>query len=142
MIIAVKRTSKKRVIIKVISVIAVIAMFVAYYSHMSDKFAQEEKQKELVQLENSKKIKEQQRKAKLEKLIYREVESAVDLVGQLNVRNVKIVSNRILIVCDPDTNIDALVVRYGTLALVKRTIDDIKIAIDLEYIVESKFNDE
>lgn len=129
-------------IIKVISVIAVIAMFVAYYSHMSDKFAQEEKQKELVQLENSKKIKEQQRKAKLEKLIYREVESAVDLVGQLNVRNVKIVSNRILIVCDPDTNIDALVVRYGTLALVKRTIDDIKIAIDLEYIVESKFNDE
>lgn len=142
MIIAVKRASKKRMIIKIISIIAVIIMFIAYYFHLSEKFAKEEKQIELAQIQNDKKLEKKRRKAKIEKIIYREVESAVDLIGQLNVRNVKIISNKILIVCDPNTNIDALVVRYGTLALVKRTIEDIKIAIDLKYIVESKFNEE
>ncbi|RXJ87687.1 hypothetical protein [Arcobacter sp. CECT 8985] len=141
MIIAVKRTSKKRLIIKIISIFAVIAMFVAYYSHMSDKFTQDAKKEKLEKMSQSKSQLEKKRKSEIEKIIYREVESAVDLVGQLNVRNVKIIGNRIVIVCDPDTNIDALVVRYGTMALVKRTIDDIKIAIDLKYVVESKYNE-
>ncbi|RXJ98582.1 hypothetical protein CRU98_09420 [Arcobacter sp. CECT 8986] len=141
MIIAVKRTSKKRLIIKVISIIAVIAMFIAYYFHMSEKFAQDAKQEKLTKMQQKEQLVEADKKDKIEKLIYREVESAVDLVGQLNVRNVKIISNKIVIVCDPNTNIDALVVRYGTMALVKRTIEDIKIAIDLRYVVESKYDE-
>lgn len=142
MIIAVKRTSKKRLIIRILSLIVLFIMFTAYYFHMSEKYAIEEKQKQLTQIEENKAFEEKSKKQKIEKLIYREVESAVDLIGQLKVRNVKIISKKIVIVCDPDTNIDPLLVRYGTLALVKRTLDDIKIAIDLEYIVESKYNEE
>ncbi|AXX93431.1 hypothetical protein CPU12_08730 [Malaciobacter molluscorum LMG 25693] len=141
MIIAVKRTSKKRLIIKVISIIAVIFMFIAYYFHMSDKFAQDAKQEQLNEMQQTQQAAKENKKNKIEKIIYREVENAVDLVGQLNVRNVKIIANKIVIVCDPNTNIDALVVRYGTMALVKRTIDDIKIAIDLKYVVESKYDE-
>ncbi len=142
MIIAVKRTSKKRLILRIISLIVLFIMFTAYYFHMSEKYAIEEKQKQLTQIEENKAVEEKNKKQKIEKLIYREVESAVDLIGQLKVRNVKIISKKIVIVCDPDTDIDPLLVRYGTLALVKRTLDDIKIAIDLEYIVESKYNEE
>ncbi len=142
MIIAVKRTSKKRLMIRIISLIILFIMFTAYYFHMSEKYTIEEKQEQLNQMKENKNIDETNKKKELEKLIYREVESAVDLIGQLKVRNVKIISKKIVIVCDPDTNIDPLLVRYGTLALVKRSLEDIKIAIDLEYIVESKYNEE
>ena len=42
---------------------------------------------------------------------------------------------------DPDTNLDALKVRYGSTALIKKDINDTKIAIDLKYIIESKYNE-
>lgn len=51
------------------------------------------------------------------------------------------VSNRVLIIADLDTNLDALKVRYGTMALIKKDIKDIKIAIDLQHVIESKINE-
>ena len=140
MIIAVKTNTRKRKIIKVISVVALVGMFTAYYFHMSEQFAQEQQRLELQKIEDNKKAAEKRRKLKLERVIYREIENAVDLVGQEFVRNVRIISTKVVIVCDPGTNIEALMVRYGTMALVKRTIDDIKIAIDLKYIVKSNRN--
>ncbi|QKF83188.1 hypothetical protein [Halarcobacter ebronensis] len=140
MIIAVKSTTRKRIITKFLSVGAVVLLCLFYYYYMSDTYAQKQK------IENEKKlqqIKEEERgknSNKLEKLIYREIESAVDLIGQRKVIDVKIVSNRALLVVDPDTNLDALKVRYGSAALIKKSVNDIKIAIDLKYVIESKYN--
>lgn len=140
MIIAVKTNTIKRKIIKAISILAVIGMFTAYYFHMSEQYAQEEKRLELKKKQESVELAKKRRSLKLEKLIYREVENAVDLIGQEYVRNVKIISNKVIIICDPGTNIEALLVRYGTMALVKRTIDDIKVAINLKYIIKSRYD--
>ncbi|RXJ67129.1 hypothetical protein CRV08_11090 [Halarcobacter ebronensis] len=140
MIIAVKSTTRKKIITKFLSVGAVVLLCLFYYYYMSDTYAQKQK------IENEKKlqqIKEEERgknSNKLEKLIYREIESAVDLIGQRKVIDVKIVSNRALLVVDPDTNLDALKVRYGSAALIKKSVNDIKIAIDLKYVIESKYN--
>lgn len=43
-------------------------------------------------------------------------------MGQEHVLNVKLVDNKIVIICEPDTNLDALTVRYGVMALIKRTL--------------------
>lgn len=140
MIIAVKTNTKKRKIIRAISLIAVVGMFTAYYFHMSEQYAQEQKRLELKKKKENIALIKKRRTMKLEKLIYREVENAVDLIGQESVQNVKIISNKVIIICDPETNIEALMVRYGSMALVKRTIDDIKVAIDLKYIVKSRYD--
>ncbi|WP_320035188.1 hypothetical protein [Halarcobacter sp.] len=140
MIVAVKTNSRKRALIKLLSIGAVVIMLIAYYFHMSEEYAKRE------QLENEKKLKQieinekSESARKLERIIYREIETAVDLIGQRKVIDVKIVSNRALIVVDPDTNLDALTVRYGSAALVKKGLKDIKIAIDLKYVIESKYN--
>jgi hypothetical protein len=138
MIVTVKNSGPKNYVMKIISVVALVAMFTAYYFHMSDQFssnsgkANSKQSVEDVKKENAK---------DLEKLIYKEVETAVDLVGQEHIQDVKIVKNKILLVCDTDTNLDALKVRYGTLALIKNDLNNIKIAIDIKYIIESKYNE-
>lgn len=139
MIVTVK--SKKSKIKRVISLIAVVLMFVGYYYYMEQEF-QEKQKKEL----EAKKIKEEQKeerafKRKLERFVYKEIEKAIDLLGQKNVLHVEIIQNKVVIVAEKTTNIEPLLVRYGTMALVKKTIDDVKIAIDLKYIVESTFNE-
>ena len=140
MIVTVKR-SKKQKFIKLISLIAVIGMFIGYYFYMEEEFKETQKK----ELEAKKIAKVEQEKKEmnryLERFIYKEVEKAIDLLGQENIQYVKIIQKKIVIVCDLDTNLEALVVRYGTMALIKNTVNDIKIAIDLKYIVESKFNE-
>jgi hypothetical protein len=140
MIVAVKTNSKKRALIKLLSIGAVIVMFTAYYFHMSDEYAKQEKLESQKKLEQLKLEEEKQKSKKLERIIYREIETAVDLIGQRKVIDVKLISNRALIVVDPDTNLDALKVRYGSAALIKKGLKDTKIAIDLKYIIESKYN--
>lgn len=140
MIVAVKTNSKKRFLIKLISIGAVVIMLIAYYFHMSNEYAKREK------IENEKKLaqikldEEKEKSNKLQRMVYREIETAVDLVGQRKVIEVKMVSNRALLVVDPDTNLDALKVRYGSAALIKKGLENIKIAIDLKYVIESKYN--
>lgn len=139
MIVAVKRSSYKKMVIKVISFVALVTMFIAYYFHMSEKFAQEEQAK--ADLAQEQKLK-QERSAAIENIIYNEAQIAVDLLNQEHVRNIKVIANRLYIVCDPQTNLDALMVRYGVMALVKTSVDDTKIAIDLKQIIESKYREE
>ena len=141
MIVAVKTNSKKRLLIKLASIGVVILMFIAYYFHMSNEFAiQEKKEKEeklrAIEIDNKKAMQK-----KLERIIYREVETAVDLIGQRNIQDVKIISDRVLIVADVGTNLDALKVRYGSTALIKKDLKDVKIAIDLKYVIESKIDE-
>lgn len=141
MIVAVKTNNKKRLLIKVASAIAVIIMFIAYYFHMSNEFAMQQKEEQeqklkAIEIDNKKAMQK-----KLERIIYREVETAVDLIGQRNIQDVKIISDRVLILTDVGTNLDALKVRYGSTALIKKDLKNIKIAIDLKYVVESKMNE-
>jgi hypothetical protein len=137
MIVTVKNSGPRNYMMKIISIVALIAMFTAYYFHMSDEFSSKgnntsPQNMEEMQKEDSKQV---------EKLIFREVETAVDLVGQEHIQDVKIVKNKILLVCDTNTNLDALKVRYGTLALIKNDLNNIKIVIDIKYIIESKYNE-
>ena len=135
MIVAVKRKRKQK-LIKYLSLIILVAMFGGYYYHMNKTF--EEQQKKEMEDKKAQKLEEEKKeKAKkdVEKAILLEVEKAVDLVGQENVRNVKLVENKIIIICEPNTNLDALVVRYGVMALVKRTLNEIVVAVDINFIL-------
>lgn len=141
MIVAVKRNNKKRNLIKLISALAVVGIFVYYYNHMSAEYEKKQMIEKQKQLEEIKINEEKEKGKKLERIIYREIETAVDLLGQRKVIDVKIVSNKALIIVDPDTNLEALKVRYGTAALIKKDLKDIKIALDLKYIIESRQNE-
>ncbi|MDD3007669.1 MAG: hypothetical protein RBR70_02670 [Arcobacter sp.] len=141
MIVAVKRNRKSK-FIKFISLVVLIAMFGGYYYHMNKTF--EEKQKiELAEKQAQKIEEEKKEKAKkdVERAILLEVEKAVDLVGQEHIKHVKLIENKIVIVCEPDTNLDALIVRYGVMALIKRTLNEIVIAVDVNFILKSKLNE-
>lgn len=139
MIVAVKNSNKKRVFIKALSFIAVIVMFIAYYFHMSEQFAKKQEQEAATKLQMIKQNEKVQKSKKLERIIYREIETAVDLMDQRNINSVRIISNKAIIIVDLATNLNALKVRYGSMALIKKGIKDIKIAIDLKYIIENKY---
>jgi len=139
MIVAVKRKDYKKIIIKAISLLSVVAMFTAYYFYMSEEYGESSKPKVKIK---DKKITARQKKAKIiEKIIYREAETAVDLIGQENIQEIKIVGKRLLLVCDTNTDLEPLMVRYGVMALVKNNVNDVKIAISLDFIVESKYDE-
>jgi hypothetical protein len=140
MIVAVKTNNKKRNLIKLIAATTVVIMFVSYYFHMSKEYEMQEVKKKQEKLELKKINEKSEKKIKTERIIYREVETAVDLIGQRYVQDVKIVQNRALIVVDPQTNLQALKVRYGSMALIKKDLKNTKIAIDLKYLFESKSN--
>lgn len=140
MIVAVKR-NKKQKFIKIISLAILVAMFAAYYVYMSKEFEQKQKiELETKKAEKLKIEKQKEYKRNLEIAILTEIEKAVDLIGQKYIQHVKIIENKVVIICEPKTNLDALKVRYGSMALIKNTLNEIIIAIDVKYIVESRLN--
>ena len=140
MIVAVKR-NKKQKLIKFLSLFILVCMFGGYYYYTSKTF-EEQQQKELeskkaLKLQEDKKEKE---KKDIEKAILTEIEKAIDLVGQENIRHVKIIEDKVIIICEPATNLDALLVRYGAMALIKKTLNEIIIAVDINFILKSRLN--
>ena len=140
MIVAVKR-NKKRYLIKFISLVALVSMFSAYYYHTNKSFEEEQKKelesKQALKLQEEKKEKE---KKDVETAILTEVEKAVDLIGQEHIMHVKIIEDKIILICEPTTNLDALMVRYGAMALIKKTLNEIVIAVDINFILKSRLN--
>ncbi len=140
MIVAVKRNRKQK-LIKFLSLIVVILMFAGYYWHMSNEMQKQQeaeiKAKQAALQEQKEKDDE---KKKVEGIIVNEVQKAVELIGQENVRHVKIIENRLILICELNTNLEPLMVRYGTMALVKNTLNEIIIAIDVQYILKSRLN--
>ena len=108
---------------------------------MREEFAMSEEAKAKETLQKNMEETKKQDAQRVERLIFKEVETAVDLIGQEYIQDVKIVKNKILLVCDTSTDLDALKVRYGTLALIKNDLNNIKIVIDIKYIIESKYNE-
>ncbi|MGA1932964.1 hypothetical protein ACH5BF_09640 [Arcobacter sp. YIC-464] len=140
MIVAVKRNRKQK-LIKLLSIVVVVLMFAGYYLHMSNEM-QKQQEAELKAKQaalQEEKAKENEKK-KVEGIIFNEVEKAVSLIGQENVRHVKIIENRLILICELNTNLEPLMVRYGTMALVKNTLNEVIIAIDIQYILKSRLN--
>lgn len=140
MIVIVKNKNVKRTAIKTGAVLSLFLMFYLYYNHMSNKFA-EQNQMLTTKLETKEKIERKlnDKSVKIENTIYKEASVIVKLLEQKHVKSVKVVKERLLIVCDYSTNIEPLLVRYGVNAMIKHTKTDIKIAIDLRTIVENKY---
>lgn len=143
MIVAVKR-NKKRVLLKVISLLVLAAISGAYYYHINKSFEEQQKKelesKQAIKLQEDKKAKEEKERKDIEKAILSEVEKAIDLVGQEHIRQVKIIEDKVIIICEPATNLDALLVRYGAMALIKKTLNEIIIAVDINFILKSRLN--
>ncbi|MCT7548240.1 hypothetical protein N5U18_07070 [Aliarcobacter butzleri] len=141
MIVAVKR-NKSQKILKIIIVVLLVSGGAYYYNDYvetarinAEKQKLEEEQKRVLKAKE-----EEQEKIKQEaqREILAEVEKAVNLIGQEYVRDVKLIKNKVVFVCEPDTNIDALVVRYGSMALIKKTFDEIVIVVDIDFILKNK----
>lgn len=141
MIVAVKR-NKSQKIFKIIIVVLLVSGGAYYYNDYvettrinAEKQKLEEEQKRVLKAkeEEQEKIKQEAQRA-----ILAEVEKAVNLIGQEYVRDVKLIKNKVVFVCEPDTNIDALVVRYGAMALIKKTFDEIVIVVDIDFILKNK----
>ena len=141
MIVAVKR-NKSQKILKIIIVVLLVLGGAYYYNDYvetarinAEKQKLEEEQKRVLKAKE-----EEQEKIKQEaqREILAEVEKAVNLIGQEYVRDVKLIKNKVVFVCEPDTNIDALVVRYGAMALIKKTFDEIVIVVDIDFILKNK----
>lgn len=135
MIVVVKKNNFKKLAIKIVSLAVLVGMLTAYYFHMGEKFSSETtNQSEVVEDESN--LSDNEKLArKLEKIIYKESENVVHLIGQTNIQKIRVVGNTLFVVCDSNTDIEPLMVRYGALALVKNTNKDIKIAINLQDII-------
>jgi hypothetical protein len=140
MIVAVKR-NKSRKLVKFISLLVLISIFGGYYYYTGKTFEEQQKkdlaEKQALKIEEDKQVKY---KKEIERAILVEVEKAVDLIGQENIRHVKIIENKVVIVCELNTNLDALMVRYGVMAFIKKTLNEIVIAVDIDFILKSKLN--
>lgn len=141
MIVAVKR-NKSQKILKIIIVVLLVSGGAYYYNDYietarinAEKQKLEEEQKRVLK---AKEEEEEKIKQEAQREILAEVEKAVNLIGQEYVRDVKLIKNKVVFVCEPDTNIDALVVRYGAMALIKKTFDEIVIVVDIDFILKNK----
>ncbi|MEA3289646.1 MAG: hypothetical protein U9Q04_05625 [Campylobacterota bacterium] len=138
MIIIIKNHDKKRILIKGLSILFIFVMFYFYYLHMGNKFQNITEELNIEKTTNIKK-KDIEKTLKIEKTIYKEAVVIVNLLEQKHVQSIKIIKDRLYIVCDYNTNIEPLLIRYGVNAYVKNTAKNIKIAIDLKTIVENKY---
>ncbi|QKF58375.1 hypothetical protein ACNSOO_00980 [Aliarcobacter lanthieri] len=142
MIVAVKKRKKNNSILKLLFIV-LLCFGIVYLIYLNEQKntiklelqkAQEEELK-LVKIEKEKKEKEQQ---DAQRIILIEAEKVVDLIGQEYIEDVKIVKNKIVYIFKPNTNIDAITIRYGAMALVKRTFNEVVVVIDIEHILKSR----
>jgi len=89
----------------------------------------------LIRLENERK---EQEKQNIQRIILIEAEQVVALIGQEHIEDVKIVKNKIVYICKPNTNIEAITIRYGANALVKKSYNEIVVVVDIEYILKGR----
>ncbi|MBL3520350.1 MULTISPECIES: hypothetical protein [Arcobacteraceae] len=142
MIVAVKKRKKNNSILKILSIV-LLCFGIVYLIYLNEqkntiKFELQKAQEEelnLIKIEKEKKEKEQQ---DAQRIILIEAEKVVDLVGQEYIEDVKIVKNKIVYIFKPNTNIDAITIRYGAMALVKKTFNEIVVVIDIEHILKSR----
>lgn len=137
MIVAVKKNNNQKYIILAIAIFVLLLIFVLFKSFEAGNQSSSEglEDREIIKVDAN----EKQNEAKiLEKAIISEVEKVVDLVGQEFIRTIKVIDNKIVIVCEKDAILEALFVRYGAMAMVKKTLNETVLAVDLNYILKSR----
>ncbi|MEW6552532.1 MAG: hypothetical protein AB1389_10440 [Campylobacterota bacterium] len=139
MIVVVKRTDYKKMIIKAISLMSLLALFAIYYFYMGD-FYKDFGTPPKEEVQNQKILNKQEQKARaIETIIYDEAVVATSLLGEQNIKDIKIHNDRLLIIANPKIDLEPIMIRYGVLALVQNTKNDVKIAVDLASIVQSRY---
>ncbi len=138
MIVVIKGKKEKQLIIKALSMLSLVVMFWLYYGHMSDKFKAQNNQL-LSKLELKKEKIKDNKTDKIEQTIYKEAVVIVNLLDQKHIQSIKIVKNKLLIICDFTTDIEPIMIRYGVNAMIKNSTKNIKLALDLKVIVENKY---
>lgn len=141
MIVVVKRTDYKKLAVRAISLLSLIVLFAIYYFYMGDFYKDfGTSPQEEVQNQNQELLNKQEQKAKaIETIIYDEAMVATSLLGNENIQDIKIHNDRLLIVANPRIDLEPIMIRYGVLALVQNTKNDVKIAVDLASIVQSRY---
>jgi len=139
MIIIIKTRNKNQLLIKGLAMLSLLLMFTLYYNHMSNKF-EKENQKLVTTLDKTIVKKKIDKIVNIEKTIYKEAVVIVNLLEQKHIQSIKVVKDKLYIVCDFTTDIEPLLVRYGVGAMVKHSKQNIKIAINLKTIVENKYD--
>ena len=137
MIVAVKRNNKQKYTILALVAFVAFVLFLIFKSvYQKSEISNENGiKREILQVDANEKSND----AKiLEKAILSEVEKVVDLVGQEHIRTIKIIDNKIVIVCEKDAVLEALFVRYGAMAMVKKTLNETVLAVDINYILKSR----
>lgn len=142
MIVVVKKKNFKKVIIKALVLLFLIVMFGAYYLHMSNVFVDMESSDTTNTPKKVILTKEEKLALKLEDLFYKEAENIVDLIGQKYIRKVYVTKKSLTFHCDNNTNIEPLLIKYGTNANYKVGIDYMVITVNLDFIVEENFENE
>ena len=141
MIVVVKRTDYKKLAIRILSLVALLGLFAIYYFYMGDFYKEfGNPPKDEVQAQDQELLNKQEQKAKaIESIIYDEAVTATSLLGNQNIKDIKIHNDRLLIVANPHIDLEPIMIRYGVLALVQNTKNDVKIAVDLASIVQSRY---
>jgi hypothetical protein len=139
MIIIIKTRNKNQLLIKALAVTSLLVMFWLYYGHMSEKFEEQNNQLK-TKLDHTIIKKKIDKSIKIEKTIYKESVIIVNLLKQKNIQSIEVVKDKLYIVCDFNTEIEPLLIRYGVEAMIKNSNENIKIAIDLKTIVENKYD--
>ncbi|RBQ30190.1 hypothetical protein CRU91_00680 [Aliarcobacter vitoriensis] len=142
MIVAIKKRKKSNNILKIFFIISLFfgIIYLAYLNQEKniaklDLQKAQEEELNLIKFENEKRVKEQQ---DAQRIILIEAEKVVDLVGQEYIEDVKIVKNKIVYIFKPNTNIEAITIRYGAMALVKKSFNDVVVVVDIEHILKSR----
>ena len=139
MIVIIKTRNRNQLLIKALSMLSLLIMFWLYYGHMSDKF-QEQNNKLVNKLDQTIIKKKIDKSINLEKTIYKEAVIIVNLLEQKHIQSIKVLKDKLFIICDFSTDIEPLLIRYGIAAMIKNSDQNIKIAIDLRKIVENKYD--
>jgi hypothetical protein len=143
LILVVKRQNYKKLTIKAISIVGLLVLLFAYYIHIGGVFKNIEEELQQTPISNEDEINKKEQKAlTIESIIYDESTIAISLIGKENIKDIKIQNERLLLVTNPKVDLEALMIRYGVLALVQNTKNDIKIAVDLASIVQSRYTDD
>ncbi|PRM89852.1 hypothetical protein CJ671_05710 [Aliarcobacter cryaerophilus] len=142
MIVKVRKKNSSSRIIKVIIIaslffgIIYISLLIKEENLLSIELEKVKKDEKIaLQVEQEKKEKE---RLDAQRVILIEVEKVVDLIGQNNINDIKILKNKIVYVLNPNTNIDAITIRYGAMALIKKSFKEIVVVVDLEHILKGK----
>ena len=142
MIVKVKKKNKNLNYIKIaLIVLSALLVVVFIYNFQENQKKKIALQKAKEQQELALKLEKQREQREIEnakRVILIEVEKVVELIGQENINNLEILKNKVVYILKPDTNIDAIMVRYGAQALIKRNFNEIVVVVDIEHILRSR----